>query len=251
MNKFVRIAVSVLLLSFLAYKTDWPHVGQAFAHLRWGYWLSAVLLLAVTQVVSARRWQLLAGALGIAVRRSRIASYFFIGMFFNLVLPTSVGGDVVRAYYLTGRSGHKLPAFVSVLSDRINGFYVLLALACTTVTLQAYQLPWWIVAAVWGTSLCFCVGMAMLPWLASWGKRGPLRAEKVRAMFRLLRQPRLLAADDPALPVYSGQQHHFGLSGWLGFGLAESDSVQLLLGARADGVGADAAADQRQRHGRA
>ena len=175
MNKIVRIGVSVLLLTYLAFRTQWSNVGETFAHLQWGYWLSAVLLLAVTQVISSRRWQMLGRALGFSVGMLRITSYFFIGMFFNLVLPTSVGGDVVRAYYLTGRSGHKLPAFVSVLADRINGFYVLLGLACTTVTIQATQLPLWIVLAVWGTTICFCAGMAMLPWLSSWGKHGHLR----------------------------------------------------------------------------
>ncbi len=196
MNKFVRIGVrvgvSVLLLAYLAFRTDWQKVGEAFAHLQWGYWLSALALLTVAQLVSARRWQLLAGALGISVGLRRITSYFFIGMFFNLFLPTSVGGDVVRAYYLTGRPGHKLPAFVSVLSDRINGFYVLLGLACITVAVQFQQLPLWIVLAVWGMTVCFCGGMAMLPWLASWGQHGHARAERVRAMFHLLRQPWLL-----------------------------------------------------------
>ena len=72
--------------------------------------LGSVALLAVglylaTQAVSALRWRLLAGVHGFGGSTARYVAYYFIGMFFNLVLPTSVGGDVVRAWYLDERSG--------------------------------------------------------------------------------------------------------------------------------------------------
>ena len=94
-----------------------------------------------------------------------------------------------------------------------------------------------------GTSVCFGVGMAMLPWLASWGQHGamPGRAE-CGAMFLLLRQPRLYRRP-PCSPCLFRSTHHLVfLAGrvWA----CRISSVQLLLGARADGVGADAAADQ-------
>ena len=47
--------------------------------------------------------------------------FYFIGMFFNLLLPTSVGGDVVRAWYLDAARAGAPRRFVSVLLDRGSG----------------------------------------------------------------------------------------------------------------------------------
>src|SRR5262249_52533060 len=110
-RKLLRPAVSVSLLAWVAWHTDWAQVAAAFGRLRLGWWLAAGGVLVVTQVVSALRWRMLARPLGFDGSLGRYTSYYFIGMFFNLVLPTSVGGDVVRALYLDGRSGRRLAAF--------------------------------------------------------------------------------------------------------------------------------------------
>src|SRR5205085_8235708 len=120
-NKFLRLAVSALLLTRLAYRTDWDKVGAGFVDLRWEYWLAAALVLILAQVVSARRWQYYADELRLPRSLGQLTGFYFIGMYFNLMLPTSVGGDVVRAWYLDGQSGQRLPALASVVLDRLNG----------------------------------------------------------------------------------------------------------------------------------
>jgi len=191
-NNILRIGVSVALLGYLAMRMDWVRVGQAVANLHWGYWLSAMAILAVTQVVSAWRWQLQARRLGLNSSLTQMTGFYFIGMFFNLMLPTSVGGDVVRAYYITGQGGRRLPGFVSVLVDRLNGLIVLLVMASAATALQYGQVPPWVCFFVWGTTLCAFGGIVLLPWLARWGKNGKDRVEQVRSMLQLLREPRLL-----------------------------------------------------------
>src|SRR5262249_16706501 len=95
-----------------------------------GFWMGAVALYVGAQVVSALRWRWLAEPLGFRRPLAEFTAFYFIGMYFNLFLPTSVGGDVVRAWYLDGGSGRKLPAFLSVFVDRFSGLLVLLVLAC-------------------------------------------------------------------------------------------------------------------------
>src|SRR5262249_41831335 len=146
----------------------WAQVGQAFAHLRLEFWLAAVGLYALTQVVSALRWQLLAQPLGFQRSLGQFVRYYFIGMYFNLLLPTSVGGDVVRAWYLDGRSGRRLPAFLSVFVDRFSGLRVLLALAGVAAALCPIPLPAWIGLSVWTTAGCALLGLALLPSLTRW-----------------------------------------------------------------------------------
>jgi uncharacterized membrane protein YbhN (UPF0104 family) len=92
-------------------------------------------------------------------------------MYFNLILPTSVGGDVVRAWYLDGQTGRRLSAFLSVFIDRLNGLLVLLVLACGATALYPFGLPLWIQAAVWGTAACALLGLVAVPWLKRWAPR--------------------------------------------------------------------------------
>src|SRR5581483_4445381 len=116
-NKFLRIGVSAILLTWIGLKTDWHEVQGAFANLRIEWWLGALALLGVTQIVSTWRWQLLARPLGFDRSFKHMTGFYFIGMYFNMLLPTSVGGDVVRAWYLSGGTGRRLAAFMSVFLD--------------------------------------------------------------------------------------------------------------------------------------
>jgi uncharacterized membrane protein YbhN (UPF0104 family) len=92
-------------------------------------------------------------------------------MYFNLFLPTSVGGDVVRAWYLDGGSGRRLPAFVSVMTDRLNGLLVLLGLACVAVVLCPIFLEQWIIWSVWGTAGAALLGLLIMPLILRWNDR--------------------------------------------------------------------------------
>jgi len=137
----LRLAGSLALLAFLAWRTDWRQIADVFAGLRAGWWVLAVSLYAVTQVVSSLRWRLLARPLGFRQSLGQFIAYYYIGMFFNLVLPTSVGGDVVRAWYLDGRSGRKGAALLSVLADRVSGVLMLIAIACGAAACSPLDLP--------------------------------------------------------------------------------------------------------------
>src|SRR5207253_2317310 len=120
-------------------------------------------LLLLAQVASAARWRLLARPLGFHSPLGAFIRFYFVGMFFNLLLPTSVGGDVVRAWYLDGGSGRRMPAFLSVLVDRLSGLLILLSLACVADIFCPIALPYWIGASIWTTAGCALLGVLALP----------------------------------------------------------------------------------------
>src|SRR5262245_48683474 len=159
--KKLKIAVSMLLLAWLAWRTDWHQVRESFSQLRPSLWLAALAVYGLAQLCSSIRWQLLSRPLGFDQPWSHFLGYYFIGMFFNLMLPTSVGGDVVRACYLDDRSGRKLAAFVSVFVDRCSGLLVLLSLACAAVLFCPLALPAWVPWSVWGALAAFAVGAVL------------------------------------------------------------------------------------------
>lgn len=84
-------------------------------------------------VASFGRWYLLVRLLGIPLGLLPALRLGFVGNVFNLVLPGSVGGDVVKAAYLAraqGRQGARTTAAVaSILADRLLGMLGLFTLA--------------------------------------------------------------------------------------------------------------------------
>jgi uncharacterized membrane protein YbhN (UPF0104 family) len=171
MGKYIRVLVAVVLLAVVAWRVDWEHVAAAFGRMRPGYFLAAVLLFLCAQVVSGLRWRLLAQAQGFDGSRLRYVAYTFIGTFFNLALPTSVGGDVVRVWYLSGQAGtgpptgRRLAALVSVLAERVNGVAVLVLLACLSTVFCPVPLPEWILWTVAGVAAATTLGLLAVPLL--------------------------------------------------------------------------------------
>jgi uncharacterized membrane protein YbhN (UPF0104 family) len=138
------------------------------------------------------RWQLLAAQLGFSRPLRQLTAFYFIGMYFNLVLPTSVGGDVVRGWYLDGRSGRPLAAFVSVLLDRLSGLGVLLAVALVGVVFTPLDLPHWVKGFVLGSCALAVVGLALLPLGTRLGARASRRTRQLLEALAAVRSPRLL-----------------------------------------------------------
>jgi hypothetical protein len=175
-RKYGRLLGSLILVVLLVWRIEWRQVARAFAQLDATYWLLALGLYLFSQGISAARWQMLGRMLGLGGRWPDYLGPYFIGMFFNLVLPTSVGGDVVRAWYLSRRdqialSTHppststRLTSFLSVLADRVNGLAVLIAVACVATVCCPMPLPGWIVAIVAGIGGACLLGFAVLPFL--------------------------------------------------------------------------------------
>jgi len=53
----------------------------------------------------------------------------FMGIFFNLFLPSAIGGDAIKAIYLSKQVPNKADVFSSLVIDRLSGFCVVIFLA--------------------------------------------------------------------------------------------------------------------------
>jgi hypothetical protein len=120
-----KAAISVLLL-VLIFKKAGPR--NVFSHLQSMdplYFIVAALLHVGVVAVAALRWRLL---LAERYPVQRLLSLYFIGSFFNHILPGTVGGDSVKIYYLykdTRKSGSSIG---SVFLDRYIGLAALLSI---------------------------------------------------------------------------------------------------------------------------
>ncbi|MBI4470854.1 MAG: flippase-like domain-containing protein [Acidobacteria bacterium] len=133
--------VSGSLLALLAWRVDWNALRADLARTRVGLVAAAILVYALGQVISALRWKLLLDPLGTRIGLRRITGVYFLGMFFNLFLPTMIGGDAVKLYYVSPETGGVTRGAVSILMDRNVGLITLLLLACGATTAFDLQLP--------------------------------------------------------------------------------------------------------------
>jgi uncharacterized protein (TIRG00374 family) len=95
------------------------------------WWLGAgILVFFFCTIVATARWKILLAVQDINMTWLRTWQLFMIGMFFNLFMLGSTGGDVVKMF-LTMReaSNNKAAALLSVFMDRVIGMLALIFLS--------------------------------------------------------------------------------------------------------------------------
>lgn len=125
----LKLAVTLAFFSFLLSQVD---IQDAIAHIQAANVWSLVFALAVSAgqlFLLALRWKVILSNLGVYPAYAKLAAASWEGSFYNLILPTGVGGDAVRMYRCY-RSGAPLRTAVgSVLVDRYVGVAMLLLFA--------------------------------------------------------------------------------------------------------------------------
>lgn len=131
----LRVATSLGIVIYILVDVDREHLWRAVTGVRLEWVALAVGLYVVGQTLSALKWWLIGRSVGLPGGLLEYGRFYFIGMFFNLLGVSTLGGDVVRALYL-GRGRRPGLALNSVLFDRASGLAILMALG--SVTLLAY-----------------------------------------------------------------------------------------------------------------
>ncbi len=166
---WLRLTAGIALVAFLAARTDWRPVATALSKMRGEHWLAALAIYLASQVASAWRWGVLARPLGFDFPQRHFTQLYFEGMFFSLCLPSSIGGDVVKAYRLAPDLNGRVLAACTVLADRATGVVALLVIGLTALAARTYELSMLpalgVGVAVLGAALVsVSFGLAILNW---------------------------------------------------------------------------------------
>ena len=117
----VRIVVAVLAIAWVLQGQDWRELGGVFQRLSLGYFALSLGTYMVAQLVIAVRWWLLLRAQSIRIGIFPTFKLHFIGLFYNNVMPSWVGGDLLKAWYVTKHTDKRLEGALSVVVDRVVG----------------------------------------------------------------------------------------------------------------------------------
>ena len=124
-----RIAVAVLAIGWVLRGQDWQELGEVFQKLNWGYFALSLGVYVAAQLVIAVRWWLLLRAQAIHIDLLAAFRLHFLGLFYNNLMPSSVGGDVLKAWYVTKHTDKRLEGALSVVVDRVVGLIGMVAMA--------------------------------------------------------------------------------------------------------------------------
>lgn len=83
----------------------------------------------IGQVIVGFRWWMLLRAQSVFIGFWVAVRLHFLGLFYNNCMPGSVGGDLVRAWYVTKHTDRKFAAALSVFVDRAIGLLSTLTIA--------------------------------------------------------------------------------------------------------------------------
>ncbi len=185
----VRIIVTFGAFALIARKIGVGAVAHALAHAN-PWWLAAGYGVAViTILITVRQWHGLANANGVKRSYRRCLHLELGGDVFDAALPSSIGGDLIRATSLADTPEERVPAAASVVLRRLcnfPGMIVITAIGLVASLGQGYASrirPFSLAVLVGGVLL---VAVTMSPAMGALGRWGLLNRGPGKAVAKLL-----------------------------------------------------------------
>jgi uncharacterized protein (TIRG00374 family) len=198
-RRLAKVLFSALIVSFLFLIVDFSELVAALSSLTIPIVLLLLLISIVLIYLSCIKWQYFVEAFGQRISIFRLFAYYLIGYFVNLFVPSYLGGDLARSFYVGKKIGqHK--AFAATILERYMGLVAMLVLALFFmwfVDLVAIEIK--LVVLFFAIILMFVTFLALSPSALNGIRRLPFgdkvfnHLQKVQESFRLARsKPTLL-----------------------------------------------------------
>ena len=143
-----------------------PSIWQTLKSMENGPLALSFILMGATIFIGVIRWQVVLKVHGLDMPLMRTTQISLIAQFFNSFLLGSIGGDVLKAYYVARETHHKkTEAVVTVLVDRIIGMFSLLLFACIMLPPNWSLISSPGLRAVIGLMVAMTVGCAVMMFL--------------------------------------------------------------------------------------
>ena len=160
----LRILFSLSLLALLLWlaRENFAKIRQLLSSLNLSVFTLAFLLFIVSIIFMAWRLKI---ALAAKVHHFSIGNLFsltLIGYFFTNFMPTSVGGDLVKGYYISRRIKNKVSAYTSVFVDRLTGMFSLILIAGIALSIMRKDIEHKFIFWALGLLFLLCIVFILL-----------------------------------------------------------------------------------------
>jgi uncharacterized protein (TIRG00374 family) len=135
-SKYISYLLRIIVAAGALYLTfrgeNLAKIADVLLGINFWIFAASLALWFLSQVVFVARWCLLMRVQSIYIGYWTAFNLNLLGIFYNNCLPTAIGGDLVRAWYVTNHTDKKLEAALSVLVDRFIGLAgtIIMAFCC-------------------------------------------------------------------------------------------------------------------------
>lgn len=155
----IKVLISAAALYFVFRKVDFAKSLDAIRNTHLGWFILAAIWFNLVKILGVLRLKFMVRPLGIDLPFGWNVKLYFIGAFYNLFLPGSIGGDGYKVYLLKQRYGESATRKLvsAILLDRASGMAALFVLTCGMVLLASYQpdWPWLRPMVIAGMVICY------------------------------------------------------------------------------------------------
>ena len=155
----LKAAVSAAFFFILISFAQSNKLITVFTDVNWFFFTLSFFLAIVMLMVSCLKWKFLLDASGKKLNYFILLRTYLIGYFFSNLLPSTVGGDLVRSYYTGRLIDNQASAAASIFLERFTGMLFLLVLVVTAPLMQPelYRSPFICIPAIGAAFLLFIV----------------------------------------------------------------------------------------------
>lgn len=129
LNLSIKTLISLILIGYVLGKVNVGSIINSIKSANFLLLVAAFTLHFIGLYLSAYRWQLLLKAQGTNISLLTLSNIYLVGFFFNIFLPSSVGGDIVRAYDTGKLSKSHIRSAMVIIIERLTGIIGLLLIA--------------------------------------------------------------------------------------------------------------------------
>lgn len=218
----LKALVSIALIAYLLSQTEYTAVFYSLISADPVYLFLALLTLFLGKLISGYRWQILLLAQNINIPLKSLIASLFVGQFFNSFLPTTIGGDAIRAYDTAVESKETAKSVTTVFMDRFIGVLALVTLAVLAVPIAmalGEEVSYYLIPVLIVGLIC-TVGLVVV-----------LNDSLVKVFADALRGMRLIRIADQVNKVYRSIQEMKGDAKviWTAFGISLLLQVNVVL----------------------
>jgi len=182
---FLKLAISCAFFSMLLSFVRGNELVTVFSNISWPFFGISFAVTLIMLMVSCAKWKIILDLKTKQLGYWELFKIYLIGSFFSNILPSTVGGDVVRSYYAGKTIENQSYAAVSVFVERFSGIvflFILVAIA-PLFRIELYANPYFLVPACAGLA-----GAACILWI--WKARSPFNIPNKLAegFFAILRK---------------------------------------------------------------
>ncbi|NNK93813.1 MAG: flippase-like domain-containing protein [Desulfobacterales bacterium] len=141
---FAKVIISGCFFWILFSFVQTDQFLKVASRINWFYLTFSFILIPVMLIVSSLKWKMILDLHEKKIPFFQLIRIYLIGYFFSNLLPSTVGGDVVRSYYSGKIINNQSFSAIAIFIERFSGIFILLFLVVISplLNLDLYKSPY-------------------------------------------------------------------------------------------------------------